>query len=126
MQGEMRNYSTILMVVLAGSTLAVSCTRRVPRQAKRKIALGDMAGIKVALKLYRLHCGTYPTTKLGLAALRGNPGSTNWQEPYLERAAMDPWGGSYRYTHPSTNRIGFDLRSAGPDKKFGTRDDITN
>ncbi|MEK9137329.1 MAG: type II secretion system protein GspG, partial [Bacteroidota bacterium] len=88
--------------------------------AKRKIAMGDIASINLALKCYRLQVGVYPTTEQGLNALT-NHFETYGGEPILERPPMDPWGTPYQY---SLSSDGFSIVSAGPDKRRGTADDV--
>ncbi len=81
------------------------------------------------LKLYHLDMGTYPSTELGLNALRVKPGdSTKWRGPYTEKdIPVDPWGNNYQY---SFNGVGaqppIKIWCWGPDMQDGTEDDVTN
>lgn len=95
--------------------------------AKTHIAQGDIAGIEVALKLYRLHHNRFPTTAEGLDVLLQHARVGGWDGPFLEKKPIDPWGQPYRYRYPGThNPAGFDLWSAGPDQREGSADDIKN
>ena len=88
------------------------------------------ANIAVALDLYELDNGRYPTSEQGLGALRvkpsGFPEATNWNGPYLKKRPKDPWGNSYHYAYPASHEgVDYDLYSLGSD---GTEsdDDIGN
>ena len=115
----------IIIAALAGMVLP----RILPAsdEAKRSISKGDIANITVALKLYRLHNDRYPKTGEGLNALLSRPGSArNWNGPYLERRALDPWKREYKYACPGNqNRNGYDIWSLGPDES-DAGDDVTN
>jgi len=115
----------IIIAALAGMVLP----RVLPAsdEAKANISRGDIAGITTALKLYRLHHDSYPTTEEGLDVLLQAPSSKTWNEPYLEKKAVDPWKRSYKYKYPgSRNTTGFDLWSVGADAQDGTEDDVAN
>jgi len=114
----------IIIAALAGMVLP----RVLPASddAKSKIALGDIANITVALKMYRLHNDTYPSTEQGLDILMQPSTSKTWKEPYLENKPFDPWKRKYQYRYPGArNTIGFDLWSLGPDEQSAD-DDVTN
>jgi general secretion pathway protein G len=96
-------------------------------EAKRSIAMGDIANVSLALKLYRLHNDRYPGNEEGLNALMAAPGTArNWRGPYLEKKALDPWKRSYHYRSPGAHdAAGFDLWSSGPDEQKA-EDDINS
>jgi len=92
-----------------------------------------LGGLAMALALFRVHCGRYPTTQEGLRALLEPPQDqeiqSRWRGPYVanEAALTDPWARPLRYICPGQhNPTGFDLSSAGPDGVFDTADDINN
>ena len=97
-------------------------------RAKPAAARADIIQLRVALDVFEVDMGRYPTTQEGLSALLAPPpGSKNWKGPYLKGAAKDPWGHPYVYRCPGThNPNGFDLHSFGPDGKEGGGDDIDN
>ncbi len=115
----------VILAALAGMVLP----RVLPAstEAKINISKGDMAGISVGLKMFKLDNDRYPTNEEGLDALMRKPGSArNWKGPYLEREALDPWGQPYKYQQPGThNTYDFDIWSLGPDANAGG-DDIGN
>jgi general secretion pathway protein G len=114
----------IIIAALAGMVLP----RVLPASdaAKRNIAMGDIANITVALKLYRLHNDRYPTTEEGLDVLLRASASSAWKEPYLERKPIDPWKRKYEYRYPGTHPpMPFDLWSKGIDPS-SAGDDVTN
>ena len=95
--------------------------------AKHVVIAADIQGLSTQLKLYESMNGFYPTTEQGLQALVTAPGSdpkpTRWYQLYKEMP-KDPWQSDYIYRNPGTkNPTGFDLYSAGPDRKADTADD---
>ncbi len=100
------------------------------RRDMAQAAVGSLAPLSQALKLYKADVGYYPGALAGLLtepySLRG---SGRWAGPYIKSAdgLIDPWGHSYRYCVPSVHypgRFDFDLWSVGPDGVDGTEDDI--
>ena len=88
----------------------------------------DTQGINTQLKLYESMNGFFPTTEQGLQALVTQPSTdpqpTRWYQLYKE-VPKDPWQTNYIYINPGRrNTSGYDLYSAGPDKKPDTADDI--
>ncbi len=84
----------------------------------------------IALDLFDLDNGTYPTTEQGLEALLTKPETIpelkNWKGPYIKKPKFnDPWKNPYIYRYPGEhNPKLYDLFSAGPDGKEGGGDDI--
>jgi len=123
----------MLVVIIIGILVAMVVPNLSGRgeQARVAAARADIeANITVALDLYELDNGRYPTTEQGLSALIRKPASrsANWSGPYLKKKVVpkDPWGKEYVYYSPGMhNRDEFDLSSHGPD---GTEsgDDIVN
>lgn len=92
--------------------------------AKSTAARSQIEIFALALDSYRLDNDEYPTTELGLAALRTPPDpdlARGWRGPYLRRdVPMDPWGRSYVYLSPGTeNPRSYDLMSYGRDGQPG-------
>ena len=115
----------MIVVIIIAALAAMVAPRLIDRsdEAKEKIAKGDLSGVDLALKLYRLDTGAYPTGEQGLDALMTTVG----KGPYLERRAIDPWGRKYQYRCPGNhNRTSYDLFSVGKDGREGTEDDVTN
>lgn len=129
-----RSGFTLIELMIVVVILAVLAAAVVPRlagrtqQARINTAKMDISGnISVALDLYELDNGKYPTTEEGLSALLTKPASaTNWNGPYLKKKPIDPWGNEYKYASPGTHNNDYDLYSLGPDGIEGTNDDITN
>ncbi|RTL12501.1 MAG: hypothetical protein EKK54_04325 [Neisseriaceae bacterium] len=61
----------------------------------------DIHSLRIALQLYKLNNGQYPTTEQGLAALVTKPTIApippKYQGSYVEKIPLDPWGKSYVY-----------------------------
>lgn len=128
---------TLIELMIVVVILAVLAAAVIPRltgrtqQARISTAQMDISGnISVALDLYELDNGQYPTADQGLQALRTKPSSSpvpiNWSGPYLKRRPLDPWKNEYKYTCPGTHSNDYDLYSVGPDGAEGTEDDVTN
>lgn len=129
---------TLIELMIVVIILAALAAMVVPRlgsrseQAKVAVAQADIgSNIGLALKLYKLDNGRYPTTAQGLKALLSKPTSSpvpsNWNGPYLERDPIDPWKNNYQYKSPgSHNADGYDLYSWGVDAVDGNEDDVTN
>lgn len=126
----------MLVVIIIGILVAMVVPRIAGRseQARRAAAQADIeANLAVALDLYELDNGNYPSTEQGLSALITAPTSTpvpeNWNGPYLKKRKipLDPWGRSYKYVCPGVhNTEDYDLFSLGPDGVEGGGDDVTN
>lgn len=125
----------LMIVVIIIAALAAMVVPRLgsrSEQAKVAVAEADInANIGLALKLYKLDNGRYPTTSQGLKALLQKPTSsplpTNWNGPYLEKESLDPWNNVYQYKNPGAhNKDNYDLYSMGTDGTEGTEDDIKN
>jgi general secretion pathway protein G len=95
--------------------------------AKGVAVKADINAIGTQLKLYESVNGFYPTTEQGLQALVTQPSSeprpNHWYQLFKE-VPKDPWGNNYIYLNPGRkNPNGYDLYSAGPDRKADTADD---
>ena len=123
----------MLVLVIIGAIAAMVVPRLAGRSedARRKIAEADVKGnLSVALKLYEVDNGRYPTTEQGLNALLVKPAAPpvprNWKGPYLEQEPLDPWQKPYAYRYPGTHPPkDYDLFSLGPDG-LESEDDVRN
>lgn len=124
----------MLVVVIIGVLAAMVVPRLAGRTEQAKISRtkSDIASIGLALDLYELDMGGYPTgnsldplfTKDGLPA---GSNSDAWKGPYLKKRVQDPWVKDYQYKFPSeSSDKDYDLFSLGPDGQAGSQDDITN
>ncbi len=120
----------MLAVVIIGILAAMAAPRLTGRtqQAKISAAKADIdATVSLALDLFHMDTGRYPTTEEGLVALNQNPSLlSDWHGPYLKRVPKDPWGNSYIYQSPGTHNSDFDLSSTGINGITGDDDDIHN
>ena len=122
----------LIVLIIIGALAAMVVPRLTGRaeSARQAAAQADIkANIALALDLYELDNGAYPTTEQGLQALLSKPGNApNWKGPYLKGGLpRDPWGNPYGYASPGQHsRDGYDLYSKGPDGAEGGEDDIGN
>lgn len=122
----------MLVIIIIGVLVAMVAPRLAGKSQQGKLAAAQAdinAHLSVALDLFEVDNGRYPTTEEGLAALQTAPsGAPRWKGPYLKRPVpLDPWGKPYVYRSPGQhNREDYDLFSYGPDGVEGGQDDITN
>ena len=95
--------------------------------ARHTTVAADLQGMSTQLKLYESMNGFMPTTEQGLRALVVQPDTdprpSRWYQLFKEMP-KDPWHNDYIYLNPGRkNPSGFDLYSAGPDRKPDTADD---
>ncbi len=89
--------------------------------AKQATARSQIEVFSLALDSYRLDTDRYPSSEIGLSALRASPSDSvyarNWRGPYLRREVpMDPWDRPYIYLAPGeVNPTSFDLLTLGRD-----------
>ncbi|MFA6358168.1 MAG: type II secretion system major pseudopilin GspG [Candidatus Omnitrophota bacterium] len=123
----------MLVVIIIGVLGAMVLPRLAGRseQAKAAVAKTDInSNIAVALDLYELDNGRYPTTEQGLNALETKPADSsegsNWNGPYLKKEPKDPWGKPYQYKYPAAHEgKDYDLYSLGLDG-VESDDDVAN
>ncbi len=128
---------TLIELMLVVVIIAALAAMVVPRLAGRSeqamigVAKADIkSNLSLALRLYEVDNGHYPTTEQGLHALIEKPTSpptpANWKGPYIEQDPVDPWGRPYVYRYPGVHPPrDYDLLSLGPDG-VQSPDDITN
>ena len=123
----------MLVIVIIGALAAMVVPRLAGRSEEARVgaARADIKGnLSLALRLYELDNGRYPTTDQGLEALLKKPASPpspqNWKGPYIEQEPLDPWGRLYQYRFPGSHPPrDYDLLSLGPDGT-ASEDDIGN
>jgi general secretion pathway protein G len=122
----------LLVLAILGVIMAMVVPELLGRQKYANIDATQISlrGAEQALKMYAVdHLGNMPSTAEGFSVLvqaKGNQ-DKRWRGPYLERMPADAWGTELKYEFPGRkNPTGFDISSAGPDKVFGTGDDIGN
>jgi general secretion pathway protein G len=97
-----------------------------PEDARRVKATMDIKALESALKLYKIDCGSYPTTEQGLMALLKKPEippiPAKWRDGgYLDGTAVpkDPWGNPYYYVSPTADGKDYEIISYGSDGELG-------
>ena len=129
-EGLLGSRSSFLIPVLVvligvGALLATRSRQAEVRREKRnppeRVAAEEIDALSAAVGRFRVHIGRWPTSDEGLKALVVNPGHPDWNGAYINLLHSDPWGSGYIYRQES-NRL--TLASCGPDRRFGTTDDI--
>ena len=109
-------------IALLAAPLLVAAAPAEPDAARVTAAKLDIANLKVALSMFELDTGAFPTTKQGLAVLARPAGG---HAAYIDHVPTDPWGHhAYVYRSPGTNKADYDLLSCGPDGREGGGDDV--
>jgi len=121
----------LLVLVILGVLAAIVVPKFTGRteDAKKTAAKSQIAQLKVALSMFELDVGRYPTSEEGLRVLVENPGNIkDWKHQYMDQpVTADPWGNPYIYKQPGTHNTGsYDLFSMGMDGVEGGGDDIGN
>lgn len=114
-----------IIVILLG--VAINKLGNTTGIAKTMRVQADTQAISTQLKLYESINGFLPTTEQGLQGLVTQPSTepkpARWYQLFKE-IPKDPWGNNYIYLAPGKkNPTGYDLYSAGPDRKADTADD---
>lgn len=118
----------MIVIVIIGilATLLIPRIMERPEEARRVKAKMDIKTIESALKLYKIDCGSYPTTEQGLIALIKKtdiaPVPKDWREGgYLDGSAVpkDPWGTPYNYVSPTAEGKDYEIVSYGHDGEPG-------
>jgi general secretion pathway protein G len=114
-----------IIVILLG--LAINKMGNPTGFAKGTAVRADMQAIGTQLRLYESMNGFLPTTEQGLQALvtqpQSEPKPARWYQLFKE-VPNDPYGTRYIYVCPGIkNPTGYDLYSAGPDRRPDTPDD---
>lgn len=84
-----------------------------------------MNELSIALDLFRIDVGRFPSEDEGLRSLlKLDAAPQGWRGPYLKREAIlqDPWGRAYRYSLRNAQN-GFQLTSLGSDGQPGGEGD---
>ena len=100
-----------------------------------------ISSLESALSMYESDFGDYPSgtgsSTILVELLQGPCESPHWNGPYMRfkkedidenRNVLDAWKNPiiYKYPQSSYENIPYLIVSAGPDRKFGTSDDIGN
>lgn len=123
----------VMAILVMLGALVVSNFMGIFAKSKVDTAQTQMLLFKTPLDTYQLHMGSYPSTELGLQALREMPtdavAQAKYAGPYLKAAIpKDPWDGEYQYelgTDPASGQAGYKIWSNGPDQQSGNDDDVS-
>jgi general secretion pathway protein G len=126
----------ILLVVIIMSILVAIAAPNISKKGQQARIAATKAEIEgtltLALDLYQLDAGRFPSTEQGLGALIEAPNlppkPISWNGPYLKKLEIpkDEWKNEYIYECPGNNNADFDLNSMGKDGIVGNEDDINN
>ncbi len=108
----------LLVLAILGVLATVAAVNLIGQgnSARVKATGQQLTTLKSQLTAYNLDKGGFPTTAEGLQVLVPN---------YMEKIPGDGWNTQFSYQSPTNdpNRP-FQLRSAGPDREWGTEDDL--
>ena len=113
----------LVVVTIIGLFVALVAPSMFKRadQARITAARSQMQNFMTALGAYKLDTGLFPTTELGLAALRVKPNDvTQWNGPYMPLdIPKDPWGHDYVYKFPGEHGEDPEITCLGADGQPG-------
>jgi len=106
----------LLVLAILGVLATVAAVNLIgtSEKARVKATQQQLVTLKNQLTSYNLDKGGFPTTAEGLNALVPN---------YMDTIPGDAWSTPFSYVAPGNERP-FELKSAGPDKEWGTEDDL--
>ena len=119
----------IIGLILGGAIYSMG---RIKDSAAVSTSRQDMTSFSSALEAYKNIGGKYPSTSQGLEALLERPQSSPRPRDWVqalddEEALFDPWDTKYKYEYPgSKDPSRPEIMSAGPDKQFGSEDDMSS
>jgi general secretion pathway protein G len=92
-------------------------------QAKITAARAQIGTVSTSIKMYKVNNRNLPPN---LDALVKPPSNVPVKRPFIEaNGIVDPWDNKYIYKSPGKEGRAYDIFSAGPDKREGTDDDVT-
>jgi hypothetical protein len=91
------------------------------KYAKPNAAKVDLAILRDAVNQFRAEHGQLPTSAEWLDLLASRDGDN---ASHVWSGKLDPWGHRYAYRPDPAPGVAFEVRSAGPDGRFDTPDDI--
>jgi general secretion pathway protein G len=111
----------VIVIIAAIAALVGPRLFSILENTKKDLVRQQVQQIGAVLDMYKLSCGAYPSTELGLQVLATKPvGQECWNGPYIQGTTLpqDPWGHPWSYASPSAREgHDYDLCSTGPDKK---------
>ncbi len=131
-QGGFTLIELMVVIVIIGILAAYIAPRFIGQTEKAKVseAKAQIRSFEIALKMFRLDNGFYPSTEQGLESLVTQPTTGRIPEKYnkggyLESARIpdDPWGNPYIYTSPGSHGFDYEIVSLGADGLEGGEDE---
>jgi len=107
----------LFLIMLLRAKTSLSTSYYFPTQTKVIVP-----ALMTAIDMYEVDNGHFPPS---LNALWFRGSETNWNGPYVRstNSFLDPWTNQFRYQVKGDM---YELRSAGADRVFFTKDDISN
>jgi type II secretion system protein G len=114
----------VIAVIALLTTMVISVASRIDNQSKEQSVESTFAVLEGALQEYKEFYGDFP---ISISELYSVPECRKILEKigYSQGMISDPWGMQLQYRYAPGDNFP-ELISAGPDRKFGTADDITN
>ncbi|MFN4227428.1 MAG: type II secretion system protein GspG [Candidatus Ratteibacteria bacterium] len=144
----LKNGLTLMEILISICIISLIASISLPalHRARNKTVIAKTKAIintiEAALSIYETDFGDYPHnqdngSQILVKVLQGPIESDRWNGPYIrlkkedideEGNILDAWKNPIIYKYPQTDydNVPFLIISAGPDRKFGTKDDIGN
>lgn len=113
----------LVVVTIIALFAALVAPKILGRADQARITAGkvQIQNFQGALAQYKLDVGNFPTSEMGLRALREKPaGVESWRGPYMPKdIPLDPWGHEYIYKFPGEHGDEPDITCLGADGQPG-------
>jgi len=119
----------IIGVILGGAIYSMG---KIGDAARIGAVDGNFTALSSNLDMYKINGKRYPTQQQGLEALIEKPSASPKPKRWIQTLddpdkLIDPWDTKYQYKYPgSKDPSRPEIISAGPDKQFGTDDDLSS
>jgi general secretion pathway protein G len=116
----------VLVILVVLGSLAVTAYGPIREGAYIKSTNAQLGLFKTALSMYKMNLSTYPPSLDFLWICPTDMTQMEWQGPYMEGTEVldyDAWGTKYQI-ESSDGYQSIRVSSAGPDRMFGTADDL--
>lgn len=122
-----RSGVTLIEMLVVVTIIALFAALVAPRMLQKSdtarvtAARAQINSFMTALGTYKLDTGLFPSTEMGLQALRVRPANVpQWGGPYLpQEIPVDPWGRPYIYKYPGEHGDEPDVICYGADGQPG-------
>ncbi len=117
----------VTAILVAMASMASFAYISMQRNMTARNTRTEIGLLENACTAYYNSANAFPTTLRDLQMMPQGMDQVTWGGPYLDvrKDLLDPWQSEYRFAVDEAN-LTVTISSAGPDRQFGTADDISN